>query len=593
MPAPVGPQPPALPVAATLPLLVGLPVPTLHFPLSDPNVGAGNYVATNSRAPGTNNATSYQAGYGVTGGAPALLRGLSASTSTLFSRTSLGVAGSGNTLDNAGATAMTIMGVMAPNATRSGAAYWQDMLTKINTATPYAGYRFGLYWTGTKMVLYFRLQSAVTADYIEVRGTTDMTNNVPRFAAATYDGTKKAAGVSLYYTNSAGVLVLDTMTVASDTFAAGDTATNTGSISLGGMGGAQTITVGQYFDGWLSSFTPVLAMMAQPTLSAVAAATPCQVNLNPYPGAPASPQRVLVTSDSTSDIDDLQCFLQLLALHIRGEINLIGWCVTGSNPHVPAVYAAICASRGVSIPIAAYQGSDRITTASWADAAYTAFGLTKTQASFPAPQPFLRSTLAAQPNGSVVMLMIGPLQEDAALLQSAADTYSPLTGSALVAAKCIRYVFEGGYLAGGSAYNLTQAPAAGAYVFSNNPVPIWVSSDENGTGTTTAIGGNPTLCPARAAFQGWSGGGSPYYRASSFDTVAGYLAARPTTPLLTTTGGYSNGTMTVNASTGANSWSATAGTHSAYVLASAPLLLAAMETLVDETAIRILPSWSP
>ena len=574
---------------ASLPQLVGLPAPSYFYPLSDPDAGTGNVTGINSRAPGTNTLTSYQSGTGCLPGQPSLLRGLPQSTSMLFSRKSSGTLGGGSVLDNTGATPLSHFFVPAPNATRSGSPYWQDVLSKVNTASPYAGYRWGCYWTGSALVLYFRLQSAVAADYIEVRGTFDLLNRRSRFAAVTYDGSKRAAGVSLYYKDDSGNFVLDTMTVASDTFASGDTATNTGGLVIGGMGGSPGVVVGQYWDGWLSSFAPYPVLLSQQTLAGIAAATPTQVYQPTYSG-PA--QNVIASFDATSDIDDMQALLLLIALQLRKQINLLGIVISGSNVHAAAVFDAILRSRGLVVPIAAYKGADRITTGTWADGAWAAFGLTKTKASYPDPQPSLRSWLAAAPNGSVRYVSMGPMQEEAALLASPADATSPLTGSQLIAAKLDHMVSMcGAYNSATPEYNLANAPAQASAVFAGWPVPIVVSSLDNGTGTSVATAGNSANCPARAGFESWSSYNG--YRASSYDVTAAYAAAFPSSPLITTTGGHQNVVMTVNPSTGANSWTPTPGTHSALVVPSAPALLVAMETLLNESSLHILDAWTP
>ncbi len=586
----IGPASSTSAVAATpasLPVLVGLPTPSYFYPLSDPD--AGSVTAINSRAPGTNTMTSYQPGTGCCPGQPSLLRGLPQSTSMLFSRHTAGSIGGGSVLDNAGATAMSHYYVMAPNATRSGSAYWQDFASKVSTTAPYAGYRWGCYWNGTALVLYFRLQSAVTADYIEVRGSFDLLNRRPRFVAFSYDGSKKAAGVSLYYSDDSGNLVLDTPNVASDTFASGDTATNTGALVISGMGDSPTVPVGQYWDGWSSCYTPYAFLLSQQSLASIAAATPTQVNQTIYAG-PA--QNVIASFDATSDIDDMQALLLLIALQLRKQINLLGIVVSGSNVHAAAVFDAILRSRGLVIPIAAYKGTDRITTGTWADGAWAAFGLTKTNASYPDPQPSLRSWLAAAPNGSVRYISMGPMQEEAALLASPADATSPLTGSQLIAAKLDHMVSMcGAYNSGTPEYNLANAPAQAAAVFAGWPVPIFVSSLDNGTGTSVATAGNSTICPARSGFETWSSYNGN--RASSYDVTAAYAAAFPASPLITTTGGHQNVVMTVNASTGANTWTATPGTHNALVVPSQSALLAAMEALLNESSIHILDSWTP
>jgi inosine-uridine nucleoside N-ribohydrolase len=96
----------------------------------------------------------------------------------------------------------------------------------------------------------------------------------------------------------------------------------------------------------------------------------------------------------------------------------------------------------------------------------------------------LRATLAAQPNGSVVMVQVGFSTNLASLLRSGPDDASPLEGKALVERKVrLLSAMAGAYteeLAAKKEFNVVRDLAAAQTVFHEWPIPIVASGWEIG-----------------------------------------------------------------------------------------------------------------
>jgi inosine-uridine nucleoside N-ribohydrolase len=95
----------------------------------------------------------------------------------------------------------------------------------------------------------------------------------------------------------------------------------------------------------------------------------------------------------------------------------------------------------------------------------------------------LRKTLAAQPDGSVVIAVVGFSTNLARLLDSAADVHSPLAGRELVARKCRLLSMMAGMFGGAKLqkeYNVYIDLAAARKVFAEWPTPLVTSGFEIG-----------------------------------------------------------------------------------------------------------------
>jgi inosine-uridine nucleoside N-ribohydrolase len=165
------------------------------------------------------------------------------------------------------------------------------------------------------------------------------------------------------------------------------------------------------------------------------------------PAATKEAMPVIFDTDMDSDVDDAAALCQLHAMADLGEVNLLGVMISGGNEWSGPCVDAINTFYGrPDIPIGRPIGERAILQNSpYAREVAEAF-----------PQDFgekgqdrvgavglYRKLLAGSPDHSVTIVSVGDLTNLAALLNSSADTHSPLDGRSLVAAKVKQYVCMG------------------------------------------------------------------------------------------------------------------------------------------------------
>ncbi len=188
---------------------------------------------------------------------------------------------------------------------------------------------------------------------------------------------------------------------------------------------------------------------------------------------------------------------------------------------------------------------------------------------YPDAVTLYRQILAKEPDGSVVIVAVGPLRNIANLLKSRPDRACTLDGSALVAKKVKRLeVMGGNYPPSASKkdaeWNFKQDPASAALVGSDWPTPILF----NGEGGSTCSGRRvtyemPEHNPLTIAYKAGASAGFAGDRLS-WDPVSCLVAVRGPAPWYRVEKG---GTNAVDPKTGINTWKPDAeGKHSYLVL---------------------------
>ncbi len=176
-------------------------------------------------------------------------------------------------------------------------------------------------------------------------------------------------------------------------------------------------------------------------------------------------------------------------------------------------------------------------------------------------------TALANANGRVEIITEGFLNNIMELMQSPADGISPLTGTELIAAKVSRIWVGGGQFPSGTEYNFSQvaqARTAAAYVTSNWPIQIpmtFLGFEVGGSVVTgSSLNGLQATDYVSLAFFEWCGG----CNRSSWGAMNTLLAVlgEPTIAGYTTV----EGTISVNPTTGANTFAASAGGPHRYVV---------------------------
>ena len=207
--------------------------------------------------------------------------------------------------------------------------------------------------------------------------------------------------------------------------------------------------------------------------------------------ARAQPVPLIYDTDMGNDIDDALALSVIHALESRGECKLIGVTLTKDNrwaaPYVDIVNTFY--GRG-DIPIGAVRGGKEPDDGDYirAVAEKKAPGggplyphdLTDGR-NAPEAVELLRRLLAAQPDGSVVIAQVGFSTNLARLLDSKADSHSPLPGRELVAKKVrMLSVMGGAFPSVMAEYNIKIDQPASAKLFAEWPTPIEVSGFEIG-----------------------------------------------------------------------------------------------------------------
>jgi len=203
------------------------------------------------------------------------------------------------------------------------------------------------------------------------------------------------------------------------------------------------------------------------------------------------PVTIIFDTDMGNDIDDALALGVIHALQSRGECRLAAVTISKDNPHCAPFIDAINTFYGRgNIPIGMVRNG--VTPE---DGTYLRPPLEaktgaapryprKLQSGDQAPEAvtLLRKTLAAEPDGSVVMVVVGFSTNIARLLDSPADAVSPLTGKELVKEKApLLSIMAGNYGPKPEReYNVVEDVAAARKVYAEWPTAIVASGFEIG-----------------------------------------------------------------------------------------------------------------
>lgn len=184
-----------------------------------------------------------------------------------------------------------------------------------------------------------------------------------------------------------------------------------------------------------------------------------------------SKAKVILDADLDSDIDDMGALAMLLNMHKQGSIELIGVIVTSDDPYAPACANVMNTFYGLpEIPVGFLKDQPKLTNHS----RYTKFiaqefpGKIKSWQDAEEAVSLYRKLLAQNENESVVIVTIGHLTSLQGLLQSKADTVSPLSGKELVRQKVNRWICMGGQFPEGKEANFYRPdPQSTLYCVAN------------------------------------------------------------------------------------------------------------------------------
>ena len=204
--------------------------------------------------------------------------------------------------------------------------------------------------------------------------------------------------------------------------------------------------------------------------------------------AAREPVRLIFDTDMGNDIDDALALGCIHALASRGECELLAVTLTKSGQS-SAPYCDIVNSfyGRPDVPIGSCRGGPTPKEGNYTKAVATAkdggklrYPRTVTDSqSVPEATDVLRKALAAQPDGSVVIVQVGFSTNLAALLATKGDGHSPLAGPELVRKK-VRLLSAMAGSVHFAEYNVKMDVPAARTVFNTWPTPIVFSPFEVG-----------------------------------------------------------------------------------------------------------------
>jgi inosine-uridine nucleoside N-ribohydrolase len=204
-----------------------------------------------------------------------------------------------------------------------------------------------------------------------------------------------------------------------------------------------------------------------------------------------APVRVIFDTDMGNDVDDALALAMLHAFESRHEASLLAVTVTKDNkwaapyidlvdtfyghPEIP-VGTVRNGKTPESNPMIQGPSERRLPGGGFVYPHHILDG-----AEAPDSVSLLRRTLAAQPDGSVVIVQVGFSTNLARLLDTGSDAASPQDGRSLVRGKVrLLSMMAGNFAGGGPEFNLAQDVPAAVKLFHEWPTPIVVSGFEIG-----------------------------------------------------------------------------------------------------------------
>ena len=268
---------------------------------------------------------------------------------------------------------------------------------------------------------------------------------------------------------------------------------------------------------------------------------------------------IIVDDDCAGDYDCLYVAGYTAYLSTTGKARVLGVLASSSNDYSAPTLSIIMKAYGATnVPIYAYLGTPYAAPANtsvYTQQVTTQFNPGDIRTNYVSGVTGLRTVLAAEvaAGRKAWISMSGFATNLAALMQSPGDGISPLTGPQLIQAAVNGVVFEGGSSAGSASdFNLANDRVNWNYVFANwtsanGYPPIIMNVLANGN---TFNSGIPTWFPATNPVW-WGSNLVGNYVRNSWDLMSVLYAYNQSATLWNTS---ANGTIAVNATTGAQTW---------------------------------------
>jgi pyrimidine-specific ribonucleoside hydrolase len=198
----------------------------------------------------------------------------------------------------------------------------------------------------------------------------------------------------------------------------------------------------------------------------------------------ANPVNVIFDTDMGPDYDDVGAITLLHNFASQGKAKILATIASTKYARVGPVLSVLNTYfKQPNIPIAVPRGdvSPLADSQKWSDTLVAKYPhALKSNADAPDAVALYRQILAKQPDSSVTIITVGFFNNIADLMQSKADSYSPLTGEQLIDKKVIKMVSMAGKYPSGREFNIDEQAKASKYVFDNWKKPIILSGWEIG-----------------------------------------------------------------------------------------------------------------
>jgi hypothetical protein len=240
----------------------------------------------------------------------------------------------------------------------------------------------------------------------------------------------------------------------------------------------------------------------------------------------APPVPIIFDTDIENDVDDVGAVAVLHALADRGEARILAMGVSVTHKwSAPCLDALNTYFGRPEIPIGVVKRKGVETGSKYAETIAREFPHDlRTPNDAPDAVTLYRRTLAAEPDGSVVLVSVGFLTNVARLLDSQADAASELSGIDLVRKKVKLWVAMAGHFPQGREWNVFQDTASSKRAIEGWPTPIIFSGFEIGDKIQTgaALKNIPAGSPVRRGYELFNG----LQNRSSWDQTAVLYAVR-------------------------------------------------------------------
>ena len=207
--------------------------------------------------------------------------------------------------------------------------------------------------------------------------------------------------------------------------------------------------------------------------------------------SPGKPVPVIFDTDMGPDYDDVGAITLLHAFASQGKARILATIASTKYEGVGAVLSVLNTYfKRPDIPIAVPRGDALALRDSqhWSDTLIARYPhAIRHNHETPDAVTLYRKVLAAQPDSSVTIITVGFLTNISNLLQSGADTYSPLSGIELVKQKVTHMVSMAGKFPEGAEFNLYKDIEASRYVVTHFPRPVLFSGFEIGNRIKTGL----------------------------------------------------------------------------------------------------------